>query len=418
MIAGDNRMINDILIVGGGQAACQIAGSLRSEGFAGTVRMIAAEPVLPYHRPPLSKAYLMGKATEDSLPIRPPAFYETNRIETLLAETVTEIDRRARRVTTGAGRRLSYDRLVLATGTRARPLPLAGSDLEGVVFLRTLADADDLKRRLAAAGTLVIIGGGFIGLEVAASARVLGKSVTVLEALPRLMGRAVAPMTSDFFLAFHRSLGNTVLTEARIERIGGDGRVSHVVLGDGRKLEADLVLIGVGALPNMELAQEAGLSCTNGIAVDEFALTSDPLIAAAGDCAEHPNRFAGGRFRLESVQNATDQGRIAAKSLLGQRVPYDSVPWFWSDQADVKLQIAGLPVGADEFVVRGDPGSRRFSVFQLKAGRLVCVDSVNRPGDHMAARRLIEAGISPRPAELGDECFDLKQLMPRRAAVG
>jgi 3-phenylpropionate/trans-cinnamate dioxygenase ferredoxin reductase subunit len=409
-------MTETIIIVGGGQAAYQIAASLRQEGFEGTLRMIGEEAFLPYHRPPLSKAYLMGKADEASLPIRPDAFYAANRVEVLHGETVTAIDRQARKLTTASGKTLAYDRLALATGARARSLPLAGAEFEGVASLRTLDDAHRLKYLLESAETLVVVGGGFIGLEVAASARVLGKTVTVIEAVPRLMGRAVAPATSAFFADFHKSLGNTILTSNQIACIGGGGgRVSHVVLADGRRLPADAVVIGVGANVNMELAAEAGLACGNGIAVDEFAVTSDPLIVAAGDCTEHPNRFAGGRFRLESVQNATDQGRIAAKSLMGGRAAYDSVPWFWSDQADVKLQMAGLPMGADGYVVRGDPKAKRFSVFHFAGDRLVCVDSMNRPGDHMLARRLIEAGISPTRAQLADEGFDLKQLMPRRA---
>ncbi len=408
-------MTETIIIVGGGQAAYQIAASLRQEGFDGSTTMIADEPFLPYQRPPLSKAYLMGKADEASLPIREENFYEANRVEVLRGERVTAIDRQARKVQTASGQSLSYDRLALATGSRARTLPIAGADLEGVVTLRTLADAHRLKHLMETAETLVVIGGGFIGLEVAASARVLGKQVTVIEAVPRLMGRAVAPATSAFFEDFQKSLGNTVHVSTKIARLGGDGsKVTHVELADGRLIAADAVVIGVGASVNMELAAQAGLECGNGIVVDEFAVTSDPLIVAAGDCTEHPNRFAGGRFRLESVQNATDQGKIAAKSLLGQRVPYDSVPWFWSDQADVKLQMAGLPMGADAHVVRGDPASKRFSVFHFAGDRLVCVDSMNRPADHMLARRLIEAGISPTRDQVGDESVDLKQFMPRR----
>lgn len=408
-------MTERIVIVGAGQAGYQIAASLRQEGFDGTLTMIGDEPFLPYQRPPLSKAYLMGKADEDSLPIRPEAFYEANRVEVVRGERVTSIDRRARRLATASGGSFAYDRLALATGSRARALPIEGADLEGVLSLRNLDDAHQLKQVLENAETLAVIGGGFIGLEVAASSKVLGKAVTVIEALPRLMGRAVAPATSAFFEDFHRHLGNTVLTSTQVARIGGNGqRVSHVELADGQRIAADVVVVGVGAAVNMELAAEAGLLCGNGIAVDEFTFTSDPLIVSAGDCTEHPNRFAGGRFRLESVQNATDQGRIAAKSLTGQRVPYDSVPWFWSDQADVKLQMAGLPMGADSYVVRGDPASKRFSVFHFAGETMVCVDSMNRPGDHMLARRLIEAGISPTREQAGDESFDLKPLMPRR----
>jgi 3-phenylpropionate/trans-cinnamate dioxygenase ferredoxin reductase subunit len=406
-------MSERIVIVGAGQAGYQIAASLRQEGFDGTLTLIGDEPFLPYQRPPLSKAYLMGKADEDSLPIRPETFYEANRVEVVRGERVMNIDRQARKLETASGPSFAYDRLALATGSRARALPIEGADLDGVLSLRNLDDAHRLKQVLEHAETLAVIGGGFIGLEVAASSKVLGKTVTVIEALPRLMGRAVAPATSAFFEEFHKSLGNTVLTSTAVARIGGIGRVSHVEIADGRRIEADAVVIGVGATVNMELAAEAGLSCGNGIAVDEFTFTSDPLIVAAGDCTEHPNRFASGRFRLESVQNAIDQGRIAAKSLTGGRVAYDSVPWFWSDQADVKLQMAGLPMGADTHVVRGDPATKRFSVFHFAGDRMVCVDSMNRPGDHMLARRLIEAGISPTRDQAGDESFDLKPLMPR-----
>jgi 3-phenylpropionate/trans-cinnamate dioxygenase ferredoxin reductase subunit len=398
-----------VVILGGGQAGFQVAASLRAHGHAGPIRLISAESHPPYQRPPLSKGLLLGKMDRARLLFRQPAFYTAQAIELLLGEAVTAIDRKARTVTTATGRVVPYAALVIATGTRVRPLPVPGTELDGVVYLRTLEESEGLARRIGEAERVVVIGGGFIGLEVAAAARMLGKPVTVLEAADRLMGRVVAPVISAFYAELHRGRGVELALDARIARLEGEeGKVAAVVMADGTRHPADLVVIGIGVLPNVELAAAAGLACDNGIVVDEFGRTSDPAIFAAGECSSHPNRFAGGRARLESVQNAVDQAKAVAAAILGRHEPYDEVPWFWSDQYEVKLQMVGISQGHDKRVVRGDPAGGKFSVFYFKDGRLVAIDSVNRPGDHMVGRKLLSTGTALTPSQAEDETFDLK----------
>ncbi|MFO1066901.1 MAG: FAD-dependent oxidoreductase, partial [Geminicoccaceae bacterium] len=339
-------MSDSIVIVGAGQAGFQVAASLRGEGFAGLIRLLGAEPHPPYQRPPLSKGLLLGKMEPARLLFRQPSFYAAQAIELELGRPVAAIDRGARRVVDTAGVAEPYDRLVLATGTRVRPLVVPGVELDGVLYLRTLDHSGELARRAAAARRVVVIGGGFIGLEVAAALRMLGLEVTVLEAAERLMGRVVAPLISEFYADLHRGRGVQLVLGARIaELAGSEGRVREVVMADGSRHAADLVVVGIGVLPNVELAQEAGLLCANGIVVDEHGRTSDPAIFAAGECTSHPNRFAGGPVRLESVQSAVDQAKSVAASLLGRPVAYDEVPWFWSDQYEVKLQMVGISAG-------------------------------------------------------------------------
>ena len=411
-------MTESVVIVGGGQAGFQVAASLRAGGYAGAVRLIGTEPHPPYQRPPLSKALLLGKMERERLLFRQPAFYEAQAIELRLGETVTGLDRAARSVTVTNGEAVPYETLVLATGTRVRPLPVPGAELAGVVYLRTLDESEDLARRIAAAERVAVIGGGFIGLEVAAAARMLGKPVTVLEAAERLMGRVVAPVISTFYADLHRGRGVELVLDARIARLEGEGgRVRAVAMADGTRHAADLVVVGIGVLPNVELAIAAGLACENGIAVDAHGRTSDPAIFAAGECTRHPNRFAGGWARLESVQNAVDQGKAVAAAILGRPVPYDEVPWFWSDQYEVKLQMVGISTGHDQQVLRGSPASGQFSVCYFHGGRLQAIDSVNRPGDHMTGRKLLTAGTALTPAQAADESIELKvALMPPMAA--
>ena len=405
-----------VVIVGGGQAGFQVAASLRAGGYAKPIRIVSAEDHPPYQRPPLSKAFLLGKMERERLLFRQPAFYAAQAIELVLGETVVAVDRGAPTVVTAAGRRLPYDALVLATGTRVRPLPVPGGELDGVVYLRTLEESEALARRVAGAERVVVVGGGFIGLEVAAAARTLGKRVTVLEAAERLMGRVVAPVISEFYAGLHRERGIELGLNARIDRIEGEqGRAEAVVMADGARHAADLVVVGIGVLPNVELAVAAGLACENGIVVDRHGRTGDPAIFAAGECTSHPNRFAGGMARLESVQNAVDQAKAVAATILGRDEPYDEVPWFWSDQYDVKLQMVGISFGHDERVLRGDPGNGRFSVFYFKDGRLLAIDSVNRPSDHMAGRKLLAAGTLLTPVQAADEAFDLKIATATRA---
>ncbi|MFO1049672.1 MAG: FAD-dependent oxidoreductase [Geminicoccaceae bacterium] len=405
-------MSDAIVIVGAGQAGFQVAASLRGEGFAGPIRLLGAEPHPPYQRPPLSKGLLLGKMEPERLLFRQPSFYATQAIDLDLGRPVAAIDRRERRVVDAAGVAEPYDRLVLATGTRVRPLAVPGVELDGVLYLRTLDHSGELARRAAGARRVVVIGGGFIGLEVAAALRMLGLEVTVLEAAERLMGRVVAPLISEFYAELHRGRGVELVLGARIAELAGrDGRVREVVMADGSRHAADLVVVGIGVLPNVELAQAAGLVCANGIVVDEHGRTSDPAIYAAGECTSHPNRFAGGPIRLESVQSAVDQAKAVAASLLGRPVAYDEVPWFWSDQYEVKLQMVGISAGHDRQVLRGDPASGRFSVFYFNGERLLAIDSINRAADHMAGRKLLGSGAAITLEQAADEAFDLKTAL-------
>ncbi len=405
--------MSGVVILGAGQGGSQAAAALRTEKYAGPVILVGDEPEIPYQRPPLSKAYLLGKQTREGLMLRPESFYREQTIETRFGVAATAIDRAARTVSLSDGTALSYDHLILATGTRNRALPVEGADLDGVIGIRTLADADDLKARIDTVTNAVVIGGGFIGLEFAAAARTLGRAVTVIEAQPRLMARALPPTLSAFFLDLHRARGVDVLLETGVLRILGEaGRVTGVETTDGRVLPADLVVVGIGVIPNTELAAAAGLKVENGIVVDRFLATEDPAIFALGDVANFPVPHGGGaRQRLESVQNAVDQARTIAAAIAGRSEPYVAVPWFWSDQYEIKLQMVGLSAGADLVVPRGDAGSGRFSLCSFRDGRLIGIDSVNRPADHMAGRRLLAYGRSPTPEQAEDLTFDFKTLL-------
>lgn len=395
--------MSGVVIVGAGQAGLEAAAALRAQGYQESVTLIGDEPHPPYQRPPLSKEYLLGKQGVDNLPLRAPVFYEKHSITLRMGETVASIDRAAHRIQTGKGE-IPYGKLILATGARNRLLPVPGA--ERALYLRTRDEADVIKQRMEGASRIAVIGGGFIGLEIAAAARTLGKPVTIIEALPRLMARAVSPLLSDFFRDVHRSEGAEVLLDSTVREIAADA----VVLTDGRRYEADLVLAGIGVVPNMELARDAGLATGNGITVDEFLKTSDPDIYVIGDCADHPNPFAGGRVRLESVQNAVDQAKCAARGIAGSPSPYSDVPWFWTDQFGVRFQMAGLSAGHDRAVLRGSVENRKFSVFYFKQGRLLAVDSVNRFGDHVAARKMLAAGTPLTPEQAADETVDFKKL--------
>jgi len=395
-----------VVIIGGGQAGFQTAASLRAEGYQDRVVVIGDEAHIPYQRPPLSKGFLLGKQEARHATLRPAAFYETQRIELVSGQRVTAIDRASRKVSLTSGERIEYDTLVLATGTRNRVLPIPGGTLEGVCYLRTLDEAGEIRQRLAAANSVVVIGGGFIGLEVAAAARTLGKSVTVIEAAPRLMARVVAPVVSEYFRSRHSEQGVEILLNAQVTEI----RAGEVVLKDGSRRAADLVIVGIGVVANEELAKDAGLAVSNGIAVDQHLRTGDERIYAIGDCAEYPSPFAQARVRLESVQNAVDQAVTVAKAIAGHSVPYESAPWFWTDQFDIRLQVAGLAHEYDQVVTRGDPESRKFSAFYFRNGQLIAVDSINRPADHLAARKLIAARASVSADQARDESVDLKAL--------
>ena len=395
-----------MVIVGAGQGGLQMAESLRAEGWTGPIRLVGDEPVAPYNRPPLSKAVLSGESGPDTLIIRGPDFFAKKGIDLETATRVAAIDRAAKEVVLADGRRIAYAGLALATGSRARTLPLPGADLDGIVTLRTLADALALKERLAGARSLAVVGGGFIGLEVAASARKAGVEVTVIEAVPRLMARAVSEPISAWYAALHARHGVRILCSTGVEGFLGEaGRVAAVATSAG-PIAADVVVVGVGVVPDDDLARACGLACDRGVVVDECSRTSDPAIVALGDCTAR--RLPDGTLRrLESVQNAVEQAKSGAAWLMGKERPFIATPWFWSDQYDVKLQMAGLSAGHDRSVVRGSPDDGAFSIFYWRGGRLVACDGVNRPQDHMAARKLLDKGVSPSPDEIADPAFDL-----------
>ncbi|HET7714205.1 MAG TPA: FAD-dependent oxidoreductase [Bauldia sp.] len=401
---------NGIIVVGGGHGGSQLVASLRGEGYDGPLTLLTAETDIPYQRPPLSKAFLKD-AGHDLLPLRPESFYAKNAIRLLLSAEVSSVDLRGRQLRLADGAVLSFDGLALATGARPRLPPVEGTHLAGVHVLRVAAEARALRDRLAAASDVVVVGGGFIGLEVAATARLLGKTVTVLEATDRLMGRVVAPEISRHFLDLHRGWGSDIRLNTPVGRIVGEGgRVVAVETAAGDRIPADLALMGIGVEPNVGLAGNAGLAVENGIVVDETMSTAAPGVVAVGDCVSFPHWQLKRRIRLESVENAVDQAKTAAKTLLGRPEPFREVPWFWSDQGDVKLQMVGLPFGATRSVVRGRREDNRFSVFHFAGDRLLAIDSVNRAADHMVGRRLLAAGISPTPEICADETIDLKAL--------
>jgi 3-phenylpropionate/trans-cinnamate dioxygenase ferredoxin reductase component len=398
-----------VAIVGTGQAGFQAAASLRQDGFAGGIMIVGDEPVSPYQRPPLSKSYLAGDSGLDELWLRPDSFYAKQEIELIAGEAVTAIDRTRRRLQLASGVELGWDHLVLATGARYRPLAVPGAELDGVLPLRSLADADVLRERLNEAHEIVVVGAGFIGLEFASVAISRGAAVHIIEVTHHPMGRVVSAPISRFFTEGHRRWGAEISLGTGVSRIlGAGGRVTGVETTDGRQLPADLVLICIGVIPNAELAGEADLAVDNGIVVDECLVTVDPAILAIGDCANFPTPYAVGRVRLESVQNAVDQGRCVAAHIAGHPGPYDKVPWFWSDQGDLKLQIAGITTGHDASIVRGDPESGHFSVFCFRAGRLIGVESVNQTADHVVARRLLAGDPGLTPQQAADESYDLR----------
>jgi 3-phenylpropionate/trans-cinnamate dioxygenase ferredoxin reductase subunit len=400
-----------VLIVGAGHAGFQLAASLRQHGLGERICLINDEAHLPYQRPPLSKAYLKGEGRPDSLMFRPDKFYRDQNIE-LTADRAVSIDRGARRLLLASGASLDYGHLVLATGARNRLLDIPNANFPDVRYLRILDESEALRQRIASGQRVVVIGAGFIGLEFAATARAKGLEVDVLELGARVMARAVTAEISDFFQARHTAAGMRIHLGVQATSIESDGtQVTGVSLSDGRHVPADLVVVGVGVLPNVELAAEAGLAVAAGIIVDEQLLTSDPDISAIGDCALFASPRFGGSLRLESVQNATDHARCVAARLTGDAKTYDGLPWFWSDQGDDKLQIAGLTTGYDRVVVRGDREQRSFSAFCYKSGQLVGVESINRASDHVFGRKILGMNRSIEPEQAADLSFDLKAAL-------
>ena len=409
----------DIVIIGAGQAGVQAAEALRAGGFTGSITLMGNEPHGPYHRPPLSKAWLGGEMDAAQLVMRAPEALERKHITLRTGVSVIAIDRAIKTVRLADGSELPYAGLVLATGSTPRSLPLPGADARGVWALRGRDDASAIAQGMAACASsgkaLVVIGGGFIGLEVAATARKKGIAVTVLEAAPRLLGRVLAPVLSDWYAQLHRSHGVDLVFNAQIAALETDtqGDVCGVRMTDGHLLPAGLVVVGIGVTANDQLASAAGLVCDRGIVVDVCGRTGDPAIVAAGDCTAR-RLDDGSLLRLESVQNATEQGKSAAAALMGQERAFTATPWFWSDQYDKKLQMAGLSSGADQWVVRGDMhaslATAGFTVFHYRQGQLIAADSVNASKEHLQVRKLLDARVSPPPERLADTAVDLASL--------
>ena len=407
-------MCQQIVIAGGGQAAVQAVDTLRRKGFAGKLTLVGDEPWLPYQRPPLSKKYLAGALERERLMIRPAQFFADHQVQALLGRRVTEIVRREQRLRLDDDTVLAYDALLLATGSRPRRLAAPGTELAGVHFLRTIADADRIRAECASGGRMVIIGGGYIGLEVAATARGLGLEVTVLEMAERVMNRVTCGPVSAFFASEHARQGVRILCNAKVRGLAADarsGRVRAVLTEDGAEHPADIVIVAVGVAPADELATSAGLECDNGIVVDQHCRTSDATIYAAGDCVNHLSPHYGRRMRLESVDNAFEQGATAALNLLGIPTVHDKVPWFWSDQYDLKLIIVGMCQGYDTVVTRGAAAARSFSACYLRGGELIAIDTINAAKDQMAARKLIAAHARPRPDKLADGGIALRDTL-------
>lgn len=410
--------MNQLVIIGASYAGTQLALAARAGGFAGSITMIGDETVAPYQRPPLSKGFLREDMETASLQLQSPERFAEERIELKTGIVALGIEREARTVALSDGTRLHYDHLALTTGARCRRLACEGAQLKHVYYLRNLSDANQIKACASDARRAVVIGGGFIGLEVAASLRGIGVDVTVVEMQERLLQRAVPPLISNFLKAAHEQQGVRFHMGARVRRLLGEQHVSGVELEDGEVLPATMVVAGLGVVPNVELAEQCGLTVDNGIVVDRFARTSDPRIVSAGDCAAYPNPWMNGadgmahHVRVESIQSANDLAKVAAATIVGQPVPYEAVPWFWSDQYGYKLQMAGCSNGHDQAIVRGDVDSGKFTAVYLRQGTVIGADSINRPQDHMAARRLVAATAQPSPAALADESVAMKALLP------
>ena len=404
-----------VVIVGGGQAAAQAAMSLRQEGYAGEVVILTGEPHFPYQRPPLSKQFLAGEQEVERIYLRPAAFYADNHIEVLTQHRVASVNLESRSVSVAGNTSFDFSHLIFATGSRVRQLSgFPGSELEHIAYLRTLEDAENLKAQMHSKEhqQLVVIGGGYIGLEVAAVATQAGMSVTVVELMPRLLSRVATPHLSEFYTTLHQTHGVTLKTGVKITRITGDKHTTSMVhLDNEEQIPADIIVAGIGIVPNSELAQEAGLACANGIAVDTHCRTAHPNVFAIGDCTNHPNPYAGKNIRLESVPNAIEQARVAAANIAGKVKVYDAEPWFWSDQYDVKLQMAGFTEGADQRIPRGEMTSGAGIMFYLQQGTVTGIEAINSVRDFLNCRKLVASRVRPDPAQLADPDVPLKTLL-------
>lgn len=400
----------DVLIVGAGHAGGQVAIALRERGFGGSILIVGDELSIPYERPPLSKAYFAGTVQIDRLHLRASDFWAAQNVQFELGQAVTELDGDRRDARLADGRSITYKWCVLATGGRVRRLDRPGADLPGVHYLRTFQDVDAIRRSLAPQSRIAVVGAGYVGLEVAAAARELGHDVTVVESQSRVLARVTSPVVSRFFETQHRARGVDIRLDEGVSAIVGTDRVEKVRLLSGADIPADLVIVGIGIDPNSGLAEQAGARCDGGVLVDESCRTTVPFLLAVGDCARHPNDFAGGMYRLESVQHALGSANVAAGVIMGETRAYCELPWFWSDQYDIRLQTAGLSIGADEIVVRGNTDKPPFAVAYLREGRLVAVDAINCPKDFMAARALILAGATPDRDLLADTAVPLRAV--------
>jgi len=401
--------MSTVVIIGAGHAAGQVAASLRQDGHEGPIIMLGDEPVIPYQRPPLSKQYLSGEQTIERVYLRPQKFYDDKNIDVRTGVTVDQINRAGKSVHTTAGDTISYDHLIIATGSRARKLSIEGSDLGGIHYLRSVADVDAIRGEMAPGKKLVIVGGGYIGLEVASVAVVAGLEVHVIEMESRILQRVTTPDMSAYYHQLHVSRGVHIHVSTGVKGFTGtNGRVTAVMAGD-KSFPADLVIVGIGIIPNIEIAKEAGITCENGIVVDEHCRTSDPDIYAIGDCTNHPNPLLGRRLRLESVPNAMEQARVASANIRGDAKTYAAIPWFWSDQYELKLQMVGFSADGNQQVLRGDKAANQFAVFYLKDGVVVAADAVNSPKEFMLCKQMIGKPVDA--AKLADPAQDLKALL-------
>lgn len=407
----EHRLTKRIVIAGAGHAAGQLVVSLKQQAYAGEIVLVGDEAYLPYQRPPLSKKFLSGDLPAERLYVKPRGFYEDPKIHTCLETTIAKIDRAAKTLRTDNGNTIPYDKLILALGSRVRRLPIEGAELEGVHYLRNIADVEGIREELRNRNCAVIIGAGYIGLEVAAVTRQLGLDVTVIEMADRVMSRVVSPEISDYYQVEHSTRGVKLRLSTGVKAFRGDVRVSAVETTDGELIPADFVVVGVGIMPNTELAFAAGISVDDGIVVDDRCQTNDPDIYAVGDCTNHPNSIYGRRLRLESVHNALEQAKTAVNNICGIETHYSQVPWFWSDQYDLKLQIAGLSAGYDDVVMRGNPADRSFACLYLQDGRLIATDAVNSPRDFVQSKALIAARARIDSDMLANTDVQLKEML-------